>query len=1088
MKDIFLMLVNMSITAGWLILAVMVLRLIFRRAPRWVFCLLWGFVGLRLVLPFSFESIFSLIPSKTPVNEVKKAVDSIVIAQNGGTLGIPSTDLPVTNPPVTAVPNTEIASPSVTSPAVSESLSLTEIFALVWICGAVLLLVYAAVSYISLRYKVRTAVRLEKGVWQSEAVVSPFVLGFVKPRIYLPFALDESDIPYVLAHERAHISRRDHLIKPLGFTILAVYWFNPLIWIAYVLLCRDVELACDERVIRSLDIPERRYYSTALLNCSVSRVRIAACPIAFGEVAVKERIKGVMNYKKPAFWIIILTVIAVIVTAVCFLTDPKDKEKDDDDVKQNEKDENDEILLESIELSSVSYECDSDEIEIVLANETIAKIAPMMEIDFINNSRQTIYVTSKYTMYYNDGSGWRECNGGTDSLSTERKQVADGDRIRLIRNIGGFDMTAPGQYCLWQEFYYNSYSTEYEPLYARIFFEIPEGVVNPIDDSELVDTDLQSYVYWMTEYMRMPALESDDYYMVNGLYLAARYSYENDMPFVKMDKQYIRIPRTDMCAIYSALTGEDGNVGVILDKCHQYLDTFGDSYDYEKDEYVFAVKRDGWGETKFLSEFDGIPPTYYFDPQNSPQISEDYNDVTATVWIEHPRDDKNFYKAKFAFEKTEIYGRIVYKIKDIYYLELPEDKEIEVAVTGLKQDSETGCFTEFLLKAGNRETVFKGKASADYYNLPWVVRINQNDNTGDGVKDISVIFRTDKYDPDYPSEIGCEEIHVFDGVTLEEIPGLKNLPQRIQDTLELSCDGEVYTIGLNGKEYHVKKKWYENKTNQHFYDLPSFTEFCCVSDHQNVVYTLICTVNGTAERYDDNLMVNMVYINGEFVVDGIDVSGFFYYGDGCEVHNGYYHSFGGDNLIDYYMAEEFWRENDAYGYDNDGCKCLFNKVNMAKYFGITGQQLRDSYYRDDYYRMGFDPLPLFELDEEACDEFFRTHYDETPEQTEIMNKRRVEESFKRELIETIRYSKDPAERAAFYKFTNNGWWSIPELVYEAEMSFEEIEGIYTEYTENIDVYFEYDFERLFSDREYFEELIETAEYPVFVDEALRVGA
>lgn len=158
---------------------------------------------------------------------------------------------------------------------------------------------------------------------------------------------------------------------------------------------------------------------------------------------------------------------------------------------------------------------------------------------------------------------------------------------------------------------------------------------------------------------------------------------------------------------------------------------------------------------------------------------------------------------------------------------------------------------------------------------------------------------------------------------------------------------------------------------------------------------------------------------------------------------------------------------------------------MAKYFGITGQQLRDSYYRYDYYWMGFDPLPLFELDEEACDEFFRTHYDETPEQTEIMNKRRVEESFKRELIETIRYSKDPVERAAFYKLTNNEWWSIPELVYEAEMSFEEIEGIYTEYTENIDVYFEYDFERLFSDREYFEELIETAEYPVFVDEALR---
>jgi len=1081
-KDVFIDLVNMSITAGWLILAVMVLRLIFRRAPRWVFCLLWGFVGLRLVLPFSLESVFSLIPSKTPVNEVKNAVGRIVLNTAGTPVTLPSGGAAVNTPPVTAVPDVGAVAPSVTLPAAKETLSLTEIFALVWICGLLALLVYAAVSYLLLRYKIRTATRLESNVWQSEAVSSPFVLGFIKPRIYLPYALDALDIPYVLSHERAHISRRDHLIKPLGFMILAVYWFNPVIWLAYVLLCRDVELACDEKVIKTLGKDERRDYSTALLNCSVSRVRIAACPIAFGEVAVKERIKGVMNYKKPAFWIIILAVIAIIVTAVCFLTDPKDKEKEDDGVKEGEKEKNEEVLLEAIDLFNISYESESEDIEVELVNESIAKIAPMAELDFVNQSQQTVYLPTNYTMYYNDGGGWAECEGGADGFLKEKAQIPAGDRVRLIRDLSGFDMTKPGQYCLWQEFYYESFTAEAETLYTRVYFEISEGVINPIDDGELVDTDLQSYVYWMTEYMRIPSLKNEDYYMVNGLYLAARYSYENDMPFVTTDKKYIRIPRADMCAIYSALTGEDKNVGALLDKCHQYLETFGDSYDYDKEEYLFSVKRDGWGENKFLdNEY-----RYDFDPQNAPQISEDYNDVTVTVWIKHPRDDKNFYKANFAFEKTEIYGRIVYKIKDIYYLESPEDKEIEVAVTGLKQDTQTGHFTEFLLKAGNRETVFKGKASADYYNLPRIAYISQNDNTGDGVKDISVIFRTDEYDPDYPSEIGCEEIHVFDGVTLEEIPGLKNLPQRIQDTLELSCDGEVYTIGLNGKEYHVKKKWYGDTSSSNFYDLPSFTEFCCVSDHgQNINYTLICTVNGTAERYDDNLWLNMVYQNGEFVLDRIEVSGFFYYGDECEVHNGYYHSYGSDHLIDYYMAEEFWREYDAYGYDNDGCKCIFNKVNMAKHFGITGRQLRDSYYKYDYYTMGFDPLPLFDLDEEACDEFFRAHREETPEQNETRDKRRTEYSFKLELLEMIHYSKDPVERAAFYKLTNNEWWSIPELVYEAEMSLEEIRQIYTEYTENIDVYFEYDFERLFSDREYFEDLIETAEYPVFVDEALR---
>jgi len=706
-----------------------------------------------------------------------------------------------------------------------------------------------------------------------------------------------------------------------------------------------------------------------------------------------------------------------------------------------------------------------------------------------------VYLPTNYTMYYNDGGGWAECEGGADGFLKEKAQIPAGDRVRLIRDLSGFDMTKPGQYCLWQEFYYESFTAEAETLYTRVYFEISEGVINPIDDGELVDTDLQSYVYWMTEYMRIPSLKNEDYYMVNGLYLAARYSYENDMPFVTTDKKYIRIPRADMCAIYSALTGEDKNVGALLDKCHQYLETFGDSYDYDKEEYLFSVKRDGWGENKFLdNEY-----RYDFDPQNAPQISEDYNDVTVTVWIKHPRDDKNFYKANFAFEKTEIYGRIVYKIKDIYYLESPEDKEIEVAVTGLKQDTQTGHFTEFLLKAGNRETVFKGKASADYYNLPRIAYISQNDNTGDGVKDISVIFRTDEYDPDYPSEIGCEEIHVFDGVTLEEIPGLGNLPQEIQESLELSLEGDIYTVTLDGTDYHINKKWYENmdwhgaKREFEFYDLPSFTDEYSINDpDEYIVFGLECRVSPNYFR-DDRFEVYMIYKDGEFVLDRIRVLGF-YYKPKCSVHNGFYHTCYVDGLIDEEVMYEWYRMTDGYGYENDGCKCVYNIVDFAEHLGITGQQLRDQYYQSpQYYRTCIDPLPLFELDKEGCDEFFRNEYNEAYEKSEHMTKRGVEESFKYELIRLISGLSDPAESHDYFnETTDNGakWisiysWSIPEFIYEFEISLEEIRQIYTEYTENRDVYFEYDFERLFTERDYFEELIETAEYPVFVDEALR---
>jgi beta-lactamase regulating signal transducer with metallopeptidase domain len=313
MDAVFLKLLNMSLTAGWLILAVIALRLVLKKAPKWTRCALWGMVGLRLVLPFSVESALSLIPSAETISP------NIGYASTPGiTSGI-------------------LALNQAVNPIISESLSptagasvnplqiWTTVAGYVWLAGIAAIEPYTAISYIRLRRRVDTAVLLRDNIWQSENVKSPFILGLFQPLIYLPFNMTEENMTNVLAHENAHLKRRDHLIKPLAFLLLTVYWFNPLVWLAYVLLCRDIELACDERVVKVLDVQQRRDYGAALLSCSVSRKSIAACPLAFGEVGVKERIKTVLNYKKPAFWIIIAAVVACIVVALCFLTNPKDE-------------------------------------------------------------------------------------------------------------------------------------------------------------------------------------------------------------------------------------------------------------------------------------------------------------------------------------------------------------------------------------------------------------------------------------------------------------------------------------------------------------------------------------------------------------------------------------------------------------------------------------------------------------------------------------------------------------------------------------------------------------------------------------------
>ena len=310
MNELFLKIINMSISASWLVLAVLILRFVLKKAPKWVSVLLWGIVAVRLICPFSFESAFSLIPSAEtiPLNigmDTTPTINSGINAINNAVN------------PIISQSNTPMAGASI------NPLQITiGIYEYIWIFGMIALAIYTAISYLRLRSKVDTAVRYKDNIFQNENVNSPFVLGIIRPRIYLPFNMIGQNLEHVVAHEQAHIHRKDHWWKPLGFLLLTIHWFNPLIWLAYVLLCRDIELACDEKVIKELSNEQRADYTQALVACSVNRRMIAACPLAFGEVGVKERVKSVMNYKKPAFWIVVLAVIACVVVAVCFLTNP----------------------------------------------------------------------------------------------------------------------------------------------------------------------------------------------------------------------------------------------------------------------------------------------------------------------------------------------------------------------------------------------------------------------------------------------------------------------------------------------------------------------------------------------------------------------------------------------------------------------------------------------------------------------------------------------------------------------------------------------------------------------------------------------
>lgn len=313
MEGIFVKLLNMSVSASGFILIAVLLRALLKRSPKWIHCLLWGLVAVRLVCPLSFESSFSLAPRADFV-ETKLGVQR----EDGRYMNSATDVSKVLNDDLDNAQNKNLANKgNADRQGDWKKISWT------WFVGAVLLLSYAAISYLRFRKKVQASIRIRDGIYMCDNIRTPFILGVIRPGIYLPSDMDEVQTDNVIAHERAHLSRLDQVWKPLGYCLLAVYWFNPLCWLAYVLFCRDMELACDEKVIRDMDVEDKKVYSRVLLSFSDPSHRIAAGPLAFGEIGVKKRIQSVLNYRKPAFWMVGLAILALVVTSLCFLTNPK---------------------------------------------------------------------------------------------------------------------------------------------------------------------------------------------------------------------------------------------------------------------------------------------------------------------------------------------------------------------------------------------------------------------------------------------------------------------------------------------------------------------------------------------------------------------------------------------------------------------------------------------------------------------------------------------------------------------------------------------------------------------------------------------
>jgi len=490
MENVFLTIFRMSITASILALTVMALRLLFKKIPKNLTCVLWGFVAIRLIFPISLESPFSLIPNsavapmevisslaeetnqtsesyKDDVNSTNH-LNSNELLMNG--VSAPQeqfTESATLSDPAFLTESSHITSISEKLDNVTKTVShssatlastgggisatgktplqtATFVASILWPIGILGMLFYAGFSYLRIRRKVREAAPLRDNIWLCDYVDSPFILGIFRPRILLPSSMTPSEMQHVIAHEQAHLKRLDHLWKPLGFVLLSIYWFNPALWVAYILLCRDIELACDEKVIKEMDTDDIKAYSTTLLNYSISRKIISVCPLAFGEVNVKRRIKNVLHYKKPAFWIILASVAACAVVAVCFLTNPKQDEQIPPAATQTA-----ENSVKPLYTSVSFLDSGSDVLGISLQTELFgwgASELPQLAITWTNETNKNYSYRENYDLLYSNNGVWSSCSQTVPSFSTTTTVLPKKGKQEKVYTLNSFDLSRNGTY------------------------------------------------------------------------------------------------------------------------------------------------------------------------------------------------------------------------------------------------------------------------------------------------------------------------------------------------------------------------------------------------------------------------------------------------------------------------------------------------------------------------------------------------------------------------------------------------------------------------------------------------------------------
>lgn len=311
-------LLDMSIAASYLVIVIAIFRLIFRKVPKFINCIIWALVGIRLILPVSFDGIISLFPHKSPMIEEAVYFGRLASAKTSQLI-----EKTVTNTLQNVV---AIEGSSQDTPVNMFALILL----VVWIMGMVVMLLYSVITYIHIYNKAKVSVRYRDNIYVGDYIDSPFILGIVRPKIYIPTDLSGEGMECVILHEKAHIKRHDNWWKFVGFLLLIVHWFNPILWVAYLMFCRDIEFACDEKVIKSLGCDRRQAYAQVLLEYSIPRYMLVAYPVAFGEVGVKMRIKSILNYKKPTFWAIVAAVVVCIGVGIAFITNPLSLNASDD--------------------------------------------------------------------------------------------------------------------------------------------------------------------------------------------------------------------------------------------------------------------------------------------------------------------------------------------------------------------------------------------------------------------------------------------------------------------------------------------------------------------------------------------------------------------------------------------------------------------------------------------------------------------------------------------------------------------------------------------------------------------------------------